>query len=85
MKHILIAFFTLIVTSSYAHIEYVKGDEVQPTRQEINRSRACFESLEKFGCGNPAEDYNRFRICLHEAFPNLNTRCKRMMSHLYSN
>jgi hypothetical protein len=83
MKKFLIPMMMFWMLSASAHIEF-EGDGPAPTNQEIAKSRACFEELSKNGCGDPGEDLNHFRSCLHNVFPSLTKDCQKMMSHLYS-
>ena len=73
----------LSIVHANASIEYVEGEEDSPSPQEVSRNRACFEDLEKAGCGDPGENLKEFRVCLHDAFPSLSDDCKKMMSNLY--
>lgn len=82
MKKLLVPLFMLFMLNSYATI-VDDGINDQPSPAEIAKNRACFEELEKNGCGDPGEDPKQFRICLHDSFANLSKDCQKMMSGLY--
>lgn len=71
------------VVNAQASIEF-EGNTAEPTPQELSNNRACFEELEKNGCGDPGEDVKQFRSCMHNVYSTLGKSCQKLMTDLYS-
>lgn len=84
MKVFYIALITLTFTQSFATTEHSPEDMIQPSALEVSQNRACFLEVSENGCGDPGEDIQQFRSCLHNVFSSLTPRCQKMMSNLYS-
>jgi hypothetical protein len=82
MKSIFITVFMFFIAHSHASIEFDGKREV-PSDEEIAHNRACFEELSRQGCGDPGDDHQQFRSCLHEVYPSLSGGCKKLMTTLY--
>lgn len=87
MKNLIfaLALFIIIITPSegWPNVDVKFMEANEPTAAEIKKSRACFNELEKMGCGHPKEHLNRFRNCLSDVFPALSSPCQDMMSEIY--
>jgi hypothetical protein len=83
MKKLFSALLIVSALSVHGHIEF-EGEPAPPTREEIGRNRACFEDLSRQGCGDPGDDVQQFRSCLHTVFPSLSAHCQKLMSNLYA-
>lgn len=84
MKKLFAIFFLILSVNAFATIEASEELAKVPDAAEVEKNRACFKELEGFGCGDPGEDVERFRICLNNVYSQLPKRCRSMMSDLYS-
>lgn len=82
MKSVFIAFFMFFMTQAYGDIEF-DGKLDIPSDKEVSQNRACFEELAKLGCGDPGDDHQQFRSCMHDVYPSLTDDCRKMMTGLY--
>ncbi len=83
MKELILGLALLFAADAMANIDYVAGDDKEPTDEEVSNSRGCFDELEKRGCGDPGENIRAFRSCLHDVFPSLTDSCRKLMTELY--
>lgn len=84
MKLLYVGLITFALSQGFATTEHSPEDMIQPSAQEVSQNRACFEEVSQNGCGDPGEDIQQFRSCLHNVFNSLTPRCQKMMSNLYS-
>lgn len=83
MKQTLIALGLVFTLNTHAAVEPESKKAVQPTAAEIAKNRACFQELEKQGCGSLEEDQERFRSCMSYVHTTMDDHCKNMMQSLY--
>lgn len=83
MKTILLFFGFILSLSSYANIEFVASKNVEPSTQEVEKSRACFQEAAVLGCRHPEEDLVYFRSCMQDQKQLLSQNCKAKFQRLY--
>ena len=83
MKNIILMTGLLLSFQAFADIEYVEDNQAKPTQVEISKNRACFQELERQGCGDPGDDPQQFRSCMSNVYSTLTTDCKALMTKLY--
>lgn len=82
MKQTLMILGLVFVMNINAAEQTVKKD-VQPTAAEIAKNRACFQELEKQGCGTLEEDQEKFRSCMSYVHTTMEDHCQKLMKGLY--
>ncbi len=77
------SFISTLSFATHAHIDEGVVPSTEPTSKEIGASRSCFQELDRFGCGHPREDLEKFRSCMHNVYSSLSPSCQQIVGKLY--
>lgn len=83
MKIIFAAFALFISLQSFANLEHTPGMEAAPSQERMTTNHACFEDLERLGCGRPQDDREHFQQCALDQLNHLEQSCQKVIKKLY--
>ncbi len=83
MKTMIALTTLLFLPASFADETHSEGMQADPGETRVSKTRACFEELDRLGCGRPEADRVRFPACAREMAERTSADCQALIKKLY--